>query len=108
MKSLPKTMFNIIYSGARKEVTLRCESEKAREDFKQMSQSLGSKIHLDKIVEKLTSYYDYAVHNVSKDDQLSYLCCGYHYFNLEMYNAIIASSSESNAKVNISSVNNYL
>ena len=64
-----------------------------------MSQSLGPKIHLDKIVEKLTVYYDKAVNEVPKDDQLSYLCCGYHYFNEEMYAAILASSTESNAKV---------
>lgn len=104
MKSLPKTMFNIIYTGARKEVTLRCESSEARNDFQSMSSTLGPKIHLDRIVEKLTNFFDYTVSNVTKNDQLSYLCCGYHYFNDEMYTAILGSSTESNAKVSDQSI----
>lgn len=106
MKSLPKTMFNIIYTGARKEVNLRCESEDSRKLFQEMSASLGPKVHLDKIVEKLTSYYDHAVNNVAKNDQLPYLCCGYHYFSDELYEAIQKSSSEINAKYVKKSVSN--
>ena len=99
LKPLPKTMYGILYSGLKKEVTYRCKNAVSRQEFLDQSNATKTaKAQYDSIFYKLNNFYDYATKNLSADQQLPYICCGYHYIIPEMYKAVSSSSNVAAAK----------
>jgi hypothetical protein len=92
-------MFSILYSGLKKEVTFRCKSPASRKEFLDQSNATkNAKSEYDSIFNKLNNFYDYATTNLSADQQLPYICCGYHYIIPEMYKAVSDKSNVAAAK----------
>ena len=99
LKPLPKTMFNILYAGLKKEAISRCSSPASRREFMNQSDATkDAKRQYDEIFFKLTNFYNYATTNLSASQQLPYICCGYHYILPEMFKAVSETSNVSAAK----------
>ena len=99
LKPLPKTMYNILYAGLKKEVVFRCKSAASRKEFVDQSEAThDSKSQYDGIFFKLTNFYSFATSNMTADKQLPYICCGYHYIIPEMFKSVSAKTSVASAK----------
>lgn len=57
-----------------------------------------AKPQFDGIFFKLTNFYNYATTNLSADQQLPYICCGYHFIIPEMYKTVSTTTSVKSAK----------
>lgn len=99
LKPLPKTMYNILYAGLKKEVTFRCKSEESKKEFvEQSDRTKDAKSQYDGIFFKLTNFYNYATNNLTAEEQLPYICCGYHYIIPDMFKKVSTTTSVKSAK----------
>lgn len=99
MGPLPKTMYSVLYSGLKKETSSRCKSETSRKEFITMSEKIKDvKPQYDGVFFKLRNFYNWATLNITKEDQLQYICCGYQYILPDMYKTAKDLSGEKTAK----------